>query len=874
MTADTVPRLGNLPAEPNSFVGRERDLSDLALLLGSVRALTLCGPGGIGKTRLAVRLGWQLGDDFPDGVWLAELAELTDPGLTARQIATVLGIGEEPGQPLAATLVDALRGRQLLLILDTCEHVVDAVADLVRTLIAGCPQLRLVATSREPLRVRGETVWRVPPLALPAPAVPGLAAGLQPQHAADEAASPEAVQLFVDRAAAVRPGFSLTAENYSQVLQLCRTLDGVPLAIELAAARIRALSVEQIAGRIDDRFRLLASGDRTAPPRQQTLLAAVEWSYSLLTPDEQVLLRRLSVFSGWSLEQAEQVCAGDQIGAQDILDLLAALIDKSLVALDEEVGGDARYRLLDTIRQYAAARLSAAGEDDVFRRRHRDHFLNLVEAVTGRAFVRGALPWDEQVRLYHRVAGEQANLRAALGYCLETADAEAGLRLCVALRSPWVVQGDVTEGLSWFGRFLSLPAWAPATVRAHALMFGAELAFEHQDYPAAIQRATAAAALHRSCPGVCLAGALRLLALISLRAGQPAEALDRADAAVAAAVQYADEWEQGLALSARATILARAGQFDAAGESYTAALELLAGNNGWGIANVLTGFGSLARARGDVAGALERFGSALAIFRQIDARTEIARCLAGIGGLELAAGDLTGAAASLASSLELSMAAGQRLGIARGLEAIAALAVARADYEAALRLAGAAAGLRAALDPAGPAARRHSDALLAGARQYLDASAAADLMTAGERLSTHEAVAFALSLAGAPAERAASVPLAGALAGIPRPAPPGLAGRRLHPAAPGPAGQRPRPAGSRPPVSVLTAREQEIALLIARGLSNRSIAEQLFISPATAARHVANILGKLGLRSRAQVAVWTAEHLAAGGFGPAPQAPA
>src|SRR5258708_5574485 len=343
MTADTVTRLGNLPAEPNSFVGRERDLGDLELLLSNVRALTLCGPGGIGKTRLAVRLGWQLAGDFPDGVWLVELADNADPSLAARLVATVLRIGEEPDRPASATLVDALRGRKLLLILDTCEHIVGAVADLVRDLIAGCPMIRVVATSREPPRVRGETVWRVPPLTLPAQ-LSESTIGPTAEH--------EALRLFVDRAAAVRPGFALTADNRAAVVQLCRTLDGVPLAIELAAARIRALSTEQIAARIGNRFRLLASGDRTAPLRQQTLLATVDWSFDLLTPDEQILLRRLSVFSGWTLEMAEDVCADDQIPAHRVLDLLAALIDKSLVALEDELAGDARYRLLDPIQPY------------------------------------------------------------------------------------------------------------------------------------------------------------------------------------------------------------------------------------------------------------------------------------------------------------------------------------------------------------------------------------------------------------------------------------------------------------------------------------------------------------------------------------------
>jgi predicted ATPase/DNA-binding CsgD family transcriptional regulator len=826
MTADTVTRLGNLPAEPNSFVGRERDLSDLELLLSNVRALTLCGPGGIGKTRLAIRLGWQLATEFPDGAWLVELADTADPSLAARQVATVLRIGEEPDRPASATLVDALRGRKLLLILDTCEHIIDAIADLVRDLIAGCPMIRIIATSREPLRVRGETVWRVPPLSLPAPAGETTMA---------PSADHEALRLFVDRAAAVRPGFALTADNWAAIVQLCRTLDGVPLAIELAAARIRALSTEQIAARIDNRFRLLASGDRTAPPRQQTLLATVDWSFDLLTPDEQILLRRLSVFSGWSLEMAEDVCADEQIPAHRVLDLLAALIDKSLVALEDEVAGDARYRLLDTIKAYAADQLVAAGEQEQLRARHARHLLALGEDVVSKGFVRGPPSWPERVVLYRRIDTERSNFRAALAYCLASADAERGLRLCSALRSPWVVRGDVTEGISWFERFLTLNVAAPAEVRVRALMLGAELAFEHQDYLAAARRAQAAVRACTACHAACPAGALRILSLISLRGGQPTAALERADEAVAAARQYGNDWEEGLALVCRAVVLARRGDLDGAQACYEAALEVLADNNGWGIAHALYGFGTLARSRHDNAAALRHLRRALDLFREIDARTEIARCQAGIGWIALAENDLATAAASFAESLELSMATGQRLGIARGLEAIAALAAARSDAATAIRLEGAAAATREVVGPHRPTtAQAWLDGVLADARLGLGEELAASLAAEGGRLSTHEAVRFALTSARngqqSPAPVDASIDA-------------------------GPVTGRMVTAGA--PTTVLTPREQEIALLIARGLSNRGIADELVISPATAARHVANILTKLGLNSRAQVAAWT-----------------
>jgi predicted ATPase len=292
MQSATALLAGNLPAEPNSFIGRERDLAELAKLLIEVRALTLSGPGGIGKTRLAVRLARDViagsadGDGIDGGAdldeaWLVELADWR--GQTAQRVAATIGVREEPGVPLAHTLAEALRARHMLLVLDTCEHQVGDCATLVQLLLARCPWLRIVATSREPLRVRGETIWRVQPLDLP----PDDAVG-------DELAGHEAIRLFAARAAGARPGFILTEENAAAVARLCRTLDGIPLGIELSAARVRALSVEQIADRLRDRFQLLDSGDRTAPPRQQTLRATVDWSYELLDEAEQMLLRRLT----------------------------------------------------------------------------------------------------------------------------------------------------------------------------------------------------------------------------------------------------------------------------------------------------------------------------------------------------------------------------------------------------------------------------------------------------------------------------------------------------------------------------------------------------------------------------------------------------
>ena len=365
---DKIPT--NLPQEQNSFVGRERELDKLHQLVGETRALTLCGAGGIGKTRLALQILAAVADEFPDGAWFVELGDLRQPDLVVSRVASAVGVGEEPGRPLIETLADALRPRRLLLALDNCEHLIDACARVCQRLLASSPGLRLITTSREPLHVAAETVWQVPALTVaPDGAVP----------APEDARCYEAIRLFATRAAASLPGFTVGPANAASVATLCRALDGVPLAIELAAAWVRTLSVEQIAARLADRFGLLTTGSRTAPPRQRTLGATIDWSHELLTAREQILFRRLSVFVGWSLEMAEQVCSDDDIPAGDILGLLSSLIDKSLVVLDSEALGQARYRMLDTIRCYAAVRLAGAGESAAFRLRLRDYTVAVAE---------------------------------------------------------------------------------------------------------------------------------------------------------------------------------------------------------------------------------------------------------------------------------------------------------------------------------------------------------------------------------------------------------------------------------------------------------------------------------------------------------------
>ena len=848
MQSATALLAGNLPAEPNSFIGRERDLAELAKLLTEVRALTLSGPGGIGKTRLAVRLARAVidtaglvdgteaagtGADL-DEAWLVELADWR--GQTAQRVAATIGVREEAGVPLAQTLAEALRSRHMLLILDTCEHQVSDCATLVQLLLARCPWLRIVATSREPLRVRGETIWRVQPLDLP----PDDAVG-------DELAGHEAIRLFAARAAGARPGFTLTEDNATAVARLCRTLDGIPLGIELSAARVRALSVEQIADRLRDRFQLLDSGDRTAPPRQQTLRATVDWSYELLDEAEQMLLRRLAVFSGWNLDMAEQVCSDEAIPVGAVLDLLISLIDKSLVVLDGEAAGDARYRLLDTIREYAVERLVAAGEESRLFLRHRDCILDLVEDMANRMFRRGDPLWPVRRAIFRRGIAEFGNFRIALATSLSHGHTAEGLRLCTGLLNMWVPHGDQREAATWFDRFLVQEGGEVAPqVRGRALTARAEIAFDLQDYDTLLRTAQQGLEISRACGDLFMVpSALRALGQAALRAGRFADATALIDEAIEAADAAGNDWEAGLTLAAKAAIAVRQNTLKSAQRSYEAALEVLSDNNRWGVAQIQYGLGTVARARGDADVAVRHFEDAAEIFREVDAWIEIARCQAGVGWVALANGDLDLARARLGEGLRINQACGQRLGIARGLEAFAALAAARQQPEQAARLAGAATQLRESLgQPTGIGSR--GEKLLELARDRLGVAAAAALFAEGREMTAEDAVGYAL---GSHIETAGGLPGASAHAGAKDPARPGEA-----------AWADPARLAQARSASPLTAREHEIVVLIARGLSNRQIAVELVISPATAARHVANILAKLGFTSRTQVASWAARH--------------
>ena len=445
-----------LPVDLTTFVGRERELSDLERLVQTNRLLSLTGVGGSGKTRLARQAGLRVAATFEHGVYFVDLAPLADPELLPSVVAHALDLPERATTPPADTLVEWLRPRRLLMILDNCEHIVDACAAFIALLLREAPDLAILATTRESLNVAGETVWRVPPLALPP----------EPEGMAPEAILTfDAVRLFSERAAASTP-FTLGPENAASVADICHRLDGVPLAIELAAARMNVLSVDQIRKRLDDRFRLLAAGGRTAVARQRTLKATVDWSYELLSDSERRLLMRLSVFSGgWTLEAAEAVCAGGGIDSADVLDLLARLVDKSLVIVDDTKLSDCRYRFLETIRQYARDRLLSAGDQREITDAHLNYYLAVARETAPK------IAQYDQVTWLNRLDREHDNLRAAFNWAagdgIRSRDA---LDLSTTLWWFWLKRGHLAEGRQRLERALSSSQDVPAEAKARALI--------------------------------------------------------------------------------------------------------------------------------------------------------------------------------------------------------------------------------------------------------------------------------------------------------------------------------------------------------------------------------------------------------------------
>lgn len=756
----------NLPLQLTSFVGRERERREVADLLRRSRLLTLVGAGGCGKTRLALQVAGVTLDGFPDGTWLIELGALANPSLVPQAVAGELGVREISGRSVTDTLAEELHGRQLLLVLDNCEHLVEACAALAYALLRSCPRLTILATTREPLGVIGEVIYEVPPLSLPDRDEPG---------GADRVLQSDAVALFVDRALQSNPAFEVTEAHLPPLAQICTMLDGIPLAIELAAAKLRVLSLEEIVSRLDQRFTLLQAGRPTALPRHQTLRAAIEWSHDLLTDRERILLRRLSVFSGgFTLEAAEAVCGVDPIATWDVLEILTRLVEKSTVLARRRKGLEG-YRLLETVREYAAEQLAASTEQEAMRARHRAWFLDLVERAE--PFLRGP---DQEVWL-DRLEAEHDNLRATLEWSQRRGDADVVLRLAGLLWWFWYGHGHIAEGRQWLA---AAPARRelPAPVRARALLASAHLAIFHGDYHEARSLADQARLAYQELSdrwGV--GGAQVILAIIATLSGEVERAAQLSAEALTLFREQKDPWASAYALSFLGLAALNAGDLPGArsyfGESFSifrtlgdrvalafaiSHLGLLARAEGrnddavrflgeslatfegvgdrWGAGYVLGLLGVLADAQGSSEAADRYFQRSLAVRRSIGDRRGAAQCLVGLARVARARGQQERAHALLVEALVIRQGLADHRGMFHCLTDLAGVAAAWGQHQAAARLLGAGGAFGGA---APRTAARAAEELAAHVRDQLGPAVFEEMWNLGRQMDGEAVVAYA-----------------------------------------------------------------------------------------------------------------------------------
>lgn len=777
--APTPPH--NLPTFLTRFIGRQDAVITVTGLLSTHRLLTLTGPGGCGKTRLACAVAVacavsEASSAFTDGFWSIEFASLTDPALVPQAIAAVLAVREEPHRPLIETLCDALANQTALLLLDNCEHLVATVAVIADTLLRACPHLGILATSREALRVPGEMTWSVPSLSLPEPADVQTAVHLEVS---------EAVQLFVDRVRLQQPTFALADVNASAVAAICRRLDGMPLALELAAAHAHVLTMHQLAARLDDALFLLTQGGRTVAPRHQTLRATLDWSYALLTDDERVALRRLAVFAGGcDLATAEAVCAGDGIARANVLALLTQLVEKSLVQVEKR-HGTARYRLLETVRQYAEERLETSNEAERIGQAHADWYCALAEAAGV------GLVGREQQAWMDRLLPEQDNIRKALHLLRDTRRAEHGLRMSTDLWRFFWHQDHFSEGSRWLTAFLALDAdavaeRAPATVRMDALFAAGRLMIGH---------------------GANDAARAPLAEMLTI------------------ARQQDDARRISIALTGLGLIAFEQCAFDdARGLHEEAITSGKASGDRFAFAQALHNSGITLLMLGETRLARLRLEEGLDIVRQLGDGGNVARAQRWHGVLAIIEGNADRARAILAEGLAFHRAGQSMLGIVDCLEAFAALHALRGASARALRVIGAAAAIRETIAAPCPLPlQRWLSDRLEPARHALGDATSAVMEQAGRALTVEDAIVAALA---------------------------------TEPDAQAVTKDRATPS----PLGGLTAREREVVALLVTGKTNRRIADELYIVEKTVELHITNSLRKLGLHTRAELAVWASRN--------------
>jgi len=782
----------NLPLELTSFVGREREIAEVKSLIAGTRLLVLTGLGGAGKTRLALAAASELVEDFEDGAWWVGLASLSDPDLLPQAVARALSVSERPGVSPTDTLSDALREKRLLLVLDNCEHLIEGCSLLADALLRACPDLRVLATSREALGVAGETNWPVPALTVPDE-------GHLLPSAAEDTTRYEAVRLFAERARSRLPTFELTSQNVGVVAEVCRRLEGVPLAIELAAARTKVLSVGQLCARLEDSLGLLAGRDRTAPTRQRTLRGTLDWSYELLGEPERKLFGRLAVFAGgWTLEAAEAVGAGEGIERDEVLELLSGLVDKSLVMVaqtGEEEEGASRYRTLEPVRQYARERLDESGEAEQVRERHAAWYLALAEEAEPESKGTPQEAWLE------RLGREHGNFRAALSWALDREDAQSeehaglGLRLAVALARGrfWNAYG-LSEGRRWLERGLARSSPSLTSVRAKALSEVGWIATYQGDYQQAVALLEESMALFKELgdkPGV--ATSLVHLGHMALHGGDHERLRTLSQEAEALRRELADR-------QALAFLLCFSGMAAAVDE-------------------------------GDHARAVTLLEESLALNRELGDLRGTAMSLTWLGITALVQGEPERAAALYEEDMRVLRGLRDKTGIAYGLLGMVGVAALRGQPARAVRLWGAAEALRKAIgQPLSHFDRSHPgyEGLLA-ARSRLNDEAAWEVARAeGRALTIEQAIDYALG------EEDVSPP--------------------------SPAQQEGASAAPKAPPAGLSEREAEVLKLVAAGLTNAQVAQRLFLSPRTVNAHLTSIYGKLGVSSRSAATRFAVEH--------------